>query len=512
MPGRRLSHQERRLLQFWDDPPSELPRPFLESIAITGGLRGIDGLLVSFRYPVSALCGKNGVGKSTILALAALAYNGPSGWRIPNGLYQPKSRHQTKMHYTFGDFFLRSEDDNSFEGVSITWNHKYHDSSLRVELAREGSRWTGYPRRPEREVAFVSVTKVLPAHEVAGIRSSFSESSLGNDFAQLPPQAVEQLCNVMGTHYTLAEIHSTRRYTFQRASAGATYSAFNMGGGESWIICLLDTLYRLPRGSLLVIEEIEVGLHAEALKRLAEVLVGISLIRNIQIVCSTHSEVFLDSMPREARVLVRKGGGEHEALNSPTTRFAVSEMSEQIQPELAIYCEDDSAISLIEAALSHSLRRRCAINAVGNKTTVVRQGVSHLRSGYEMRVLCVLDADCTEAEVNGWISSEVSDRTEFRPECLILPGSDPPETWVLDQLGFEAYRDAFAREFQCTTQEATSILEACRADSDHHRLGFRLGQKTGRTPEQCIVRIMRSVAPEHPQLQNLRDQVERLLD
>ena len=77
MPGRSLSADETNLLDFWQNPPAAFPRPMLRRIEIGGGtgLRGIDGLFVPFRYPITALCGRNGVGKSTVLALAALAHH-----------------------------------------------------------------------------------------------------------------------------------------------------------------------------------------------------------------------------------------------------------------------------------------------------------------------------------------------------------------------------------------------------------------------------------------------------
>ena len=108
MPGRHLSDDETGLLNLWNNPPPNLVRPFLGSVAVSGGLRGIAALLVPFRFPIAALCGKNGVGKSTILALAALAHHSPPGWNIPNWLYQPRSKSSDRSYYTFGDFFCPS--------------------------------------------------------------------------------------------------------------------------------------------------------------------------------------------------------------------------------------------------------------------------------------------------------------------------------------------------------------------------------------------------------------------
>ena len=50
---------------------------FLSGVQIAG-LRGWNGELVEFRYPVVAIAGVNGAGKSTILKAAAAAYQAPS--------------------------------------------------------------------------------------------------------------------------------------------------------------------------------------------------------------------------------------------------------------------------------------------------------------------------------------------------------------------------------------------------------------------------------------------------
>ena len=47
---------------------------FLERIEI-GGLRGWCGQSVQFKFPVVAVVGENGVGKSTVLKVAAIAYD-----------------------------------------------------------------------------------------------------------------------------------------------------------------------------------------------------------------------------------------------------------------------------------------------------------------------------------------------------------------------------------------------------------------------------------------------------
>ena len=74
VPGGRLTPTEASLARRWDQP-SSYEYPTLRSVSLGGeaGIRGCRNLRLDFRYPLTVLIGRNGTGKSTLLALAALA-------------------------------------------------------------------------------------------------------------------------------------------------------------------------------------------------------------------------------------------------------------------------------------------------------------------------------------------------------------------------------------------------------------------------------------------------------
>ena len=209
----------------------------------------------------------------------------------------------------------------------------------------------------------------------------------------------------------------------------------------------------------------------------------------------------------ERCILLRKRGDNHEALESPSTRFAVYEMAGQIQPELTIYCEDLFARFIIEEALPHDDKVRCSVREVGDWATVIRQGVSHIRSGYEMRAICVLDGDCSASELEKRIASESGSHEELRPEWILLPGEMAPEKWIIEQLRLPIYRNRFAKQFDCSIGQADKMIDAVHAELDHHNLGHCVQQMTGMDPLDCMRRTLRSVVPVHPQLDDLRDMI-----
>lgn len=108
MPGRRLSQAERALADFWDNPPANFPKPLLRSIVVEGdtGLRGVRRMSVPFLYPLTVVCGRNGVGKTTLLALATLSARPPEDWRPFWGNTKPRG--SKSVNYAFRDFFHRT--------------------------------------------------------------------------------------------------------------------------------------------------------------------------------------------------------------------------------------------------------------------------------------------------------------------------------------------------------------------------------------------------------------------
>lgn len=515
MPGRNLSNDERRLLEFWEAPPNNLPRPLLRAIEIDGGngLRSLDSVRIPFNYPITAICGKNGTGKSTVLALSALAFHTPANWYIPwTNARRRSSMGEDRSYHIFQDFFVYGRNEQPPNGVNVTWRYFANGAESSLKFKKTVTRWGAYSRRPERELAYSPLSRVIPAFEMNSVRGAFRVPGANVRTLPFNQDYREYLAYVMGVNYQDVDVQRTERLSFANCRSQLRYSAFNMGGGESCAVELLQLLRELPPGGLLVVEEIESCLHPEAQVRLAEVLVKICLKKKIQIVCSTHSDVFLDALPRQARLLLTRQHGSSAVLEAPSTRFAMYEMRGVVQPELTIYCEDQAAAVLIEEAVSYADRTRLTIIEVGSNVTVVRQAVCHLRAGFPGQCVCVLDGDCSPQDVEGWIASERGADGHLAPAFEILPGNHlPPERWVLEQLAHEDYRNQFAEQLGCARDQAREHITAMGVELNHHDISYTLERRTGFDKSECTRRIMRSVAGNHPGLDAIKARIAGLL-
>ena len=97
-----------------------------------------------------------------------------------------------------------------------------------------------------------------------------------------------------------------------------------------------------------------------------------------------------------------------------TLQFAIDSSGKQVSPDIAVcFCQLKT----------------------GASTTVIRHGVSHLRTGLRMRMLCVLDGDCSVDEVDSWVNSERGQRQDIEPDRIFLPGDNiAPERWAVEQV------------------------------------------------------------------------------
>src|SRR5215471_14793776 len=108
------------------------------------GFRCHGDTLVEIKSPITAFCGLNGTGKSTLLQLAAVAYRSPAP--------HPQS-------YYIKDFLVVGTlDPTPFKpDAKVEYRYWQEDHSLKtVTISRSSTRsgWSGYRRRPERLVQF----------------------------------------------------------------------------------------------------------------------------------------------------------------------------------------------------------------------------------------------------------------------------------------------------------------------------------------------------------------------
>ena len=103
---------------------------------------------------------------------------------------------------------------------------------------------------------------------------------------------------IIGKTYTDFDNYEHSKYSLPRVeTAGISYSGFNMGSGESAVFEIFTAIFLAGSGTLVVVDEIELGLHEEAQHRLIDELKKLCRYLKCQIICSTHSHAILSRLP-----------------------------------------------------------------------------------------------------------------------------------------------------------------------------------------------------------------------
>jgi predicted ATPase len=428
-----LSAEMRRLQNKWIAAGGWPKR--LEWLEISG-IRGWTGQRIDFQFPIIALVGENGSGKSTVLQAAAAVYRS-----------SPKDRYAS-------DFFP----DTPYEQISeatIRFSCRQGPESLIKSVRKPTNRWRGNPDRPERQVEYVDLRRIQPVGARIGYARLLKAGVIEGPFQPFDNQRLQRLTQIVGKKYTSAGISTTNAGVDKPIPVlemeGLRYSGFHQGAGEIAAAELLAVDY--PKNGIVLIDEIETSLHPRAQRRLMRDLARVAREQELQIVLTTHSPYILDELPPEARIYLMDGAGGKTAVVGVSPEFAMTRMDEEQHPECDIYVEDQRAATLVAEMLVRSdrdLLSRSKLIPYGAASVGMALGIMANQKRFPRPSLVFLDGDQAEA-----------------PGCIVLPGEDAPERVVFEALQQAGWPDV-AERIGRGPAETIDALNAAMAMSNHH--------------------------------------------
>src|SRR5262249_34712901 len=130
----------------------------------------------------------------------------------------------------------------------------------------------------------------------------------------------------------------------------STMSGFHQGAGEVVVTELLAA--KMPKYSLVLIDEIESSLHPSSQRRLIRDLADISRLQDIQFIVTTRSPYVLAELPEMARGYILQGRtAEKSIVLGVSPEFALTKMDEEPHPECDLYVEDERAAQMTREIL-----------------------------------------------------------------------------------------------------------------------------------------------------------------
>lgn len=406
----------------------------LDALEITG-VRGWNGQHIDFAaFPIIALVGENGAGKSTILQAAASVYKG-----------SPK----------FASGYFPDTPWEIVQKASIKWWIREGSTQREGSIRKETLRWRGNPDRRERDIENIDLSRIQPVAARVGYSRLAKPQHKEVSSSPFDIERLNRLSNIMGRKYNIASMSLTNFDPNRNVPVierhGIKFSGFHGGAGETTMVEFLKS--DIPKYALVVIDEIETSLHPRSQRRLMRDLADICRNQEIQVILSTHSPYILEELPEEARLYIWEGATGREIMRGVSPAFAMTKMDLEQHPELDIYVEDEVAQTFLrEIIVAHSedLIGRCLIVPYGAAS--VGQSLGQMVNGdrFSRPTRVFLDGDQPSA-----------------PGCILLPGGDAPERVVFADLENDGWADVAGRVGRSHSRLVDACNRAMTVD-DHH--------------------------------------------
>lgn len=484
---------------------ADLTRGLLRSILLEKGVfRGLNSLNIAFDYPIVAICGKNGSGKSTITALACCAFH-----NAPNGYKLPKRR---GAYYTFSDFFIQHSTEAPLSDVSILYGiaHDNWKPSERLPDGKgiggqrraktKGGKWNDYDTRVNRTVVFLGIERVVPHTERSQSRS-YSKSFKDVPLRGWEQQVMDAVGFILSKKYDDFRYAVHSKYSLPIVRCGKTiYSGFNMGAGENALFDIFSIIYSAGSGSLIVIDEIELGLHVEAQRKLIDRLKDVCEEQKIQVICTTHSSDILGALPPDSRIYIESVGGVTRITSGISPNFAFTKLSAIHGQEADLFVEDDVAHALILAALPAPVRTRVTVKEIGSAQAVARQLAAVYARGERRPVLAIFDGDQrTKSTTNFDHARKMAERVRsdfeawYADRVAYLPGDSWPELWLLRRAA--QIPDTLAKLFGTEVIDLRNAIDT-GLHADKHKELFEMAKQLGLERGPCLHLLATAVMRE----------------
>lgn len=424
--------------------PETCFRDFLSRIKINK-FRHIHDLDITFDSPITVISGGNKIGKTSILLLIACSFE--------NFRHMDSTTPETLFRrFTWKDViqFTKDETDNGGYSYELFWrlgNEKEKHGEGKRGIGKKS--WTGlgklsHTRRinakiKDREVRFIDLDRIHPARGCSkrlNYKASHSKKIL------LDEEIVDYYKYIFRDNRDI-KIYQTGSHINKRIfliefpdNRVEAYSSYNDASGEESILNLLIDICEAGNNSLLLIDELECGIHPETQRRLADIIQYLSWTKKQQFVITTHSPTLLSAFPKKSRKLIEKDfKGGYIVSSSPSIELVFSKLDSIAHPLIRLYCEDDVASFCIRKILIERNNETPYFDRVfniiisGPSNEVINDYKRHERNFNQMvpkqGYCCVLDGD-RKAEYKKYLNN--SEKQDF---IFFLYSEEAPEKFLV---------------------------------------------------------------------------------
>jgi len=424
-----LSREMRLLQTKWQGGQGWPKR--LEWLEIKG-IRGWKGQRIELDFPIVAIVGENGVGKSTVLQAMASVYKGDQ----------------------FASDFFPDTPWDRVRGATIEASIREGEKGSTVSSVRKPTnRWRGNPERIQRVVEYIDLRRIQPISARTGYARLAKSQNKETKFEAFDEATLDRLSHVMARKYenarlAITEFDETRSVPVLQRD-GSSFSGFHGGAGETAMAELLKR--RVQKYSIVLIDEVETSLHPRIQRRLVRDLANLCRDIECQFVLTTHSPYVLSELPSEARIYIMDGSAGKQIIKGVSPDFAMTKMDEEPHPEADIYAEDPRSAQLLkEIIISRDRDLIGRLQFIPYGAASVGRALGQMLDKFPRPSMVFLDGD-----------------QAVSPGCILLPGGDAPERVVFEGLSEKNCVGIASR----ISRSESEVIDACTSAmtlADHH--------------------------------------------
>ncbi|MRR07533.1 MAG: ATP-binding protein [Deltaproteobacteria bacterium] len=412
-------------------------------------------------------------------------------------------------------FFIQHTEEISPQGIRIRYGIAHNNwkrserfpvgigLGYQVRRKRKGGKWNDYASRVHSNVVFLGIDRIVP-HSERSQSKSYSKS-----FKERPARGWETTVAsivgyILGKKYDDLRYLEYSKYILPIVKCGdARYSGLNMGAGENALFEIFRIIYSCGNGALLVIDEIELGLHIDAQRKLLAKLKEACFEKKIQVICTTHSKEIFDGVPPDARKYVECVNGTTVVTDGISSDFAMAKMGAIEQKELHILLEDGVAADIVAFALPTHIRNRTKSVSIGSASALARQLAAAYARKEDRKILAIFDGDQRKLEKDNLsYAKSMAELTDedfdkwFHERITYLPGNTWPEAWLIQRN--QEYPQPLADMLDAHPDWLLEIMEYGLQAGKHNEF-YEIAKHLGLARQQCIQYFMMNLRNSDPQ-------------
>lgn len=332
---------------------NEYQYQFLQKIKTTNFRNFAKDSEIVIKSPITAIVGKNGTGKTTLLHLAGCSYASDSKGKSFNQFIPESQKDHMPDDSRYGFTYVNNiENENNF-----VWYEKRHEWDRR-----------GKNNRARRELLFIGFSKTIA--NVSVFKNYFDITdkalnvrlnSIGTNTISLDNKIISKISEIVGKNYSSIERRNDQYSLLCENCYGyiidGQYSDFACGAGEISIIRMLDLIYNAPLNTL-IIDEPEVAIHPSVQYKLLKIFMELALSKNMQFIFTTHSYFILKYLNPDSILLLKNNNDNKIISQNVNSSVAFQNISEQNIYKLEAFVEDSIAADILNTIFKNDVSIR----------------------------------------------------------------------------------------------------------------------------------------------------------